>query len=236
VIIRSTGAGCPLWVILVLAALGTALGWATGRVLGTGEYRIESDEAGALPRTRWWPALALAVLWGFLAWRIGDLAGWAALPAYLLFGWLAVCLMWIDLDVHRLPDGLVLPAYPALLALVGAATLGIGAWRPLVTALIGMAALFVLYFVMAFISPASLGFGDVKLSGLIGLVLGWLGLDVALLGVLAGFVAGGVIAVVLLVAQRAGLKSYIAFGPAMLVGALLALAFEFQFVPASALG
>lgn len=235
-IVRSAGAGTPLWLVLAFALLGGAIGWVTGRQLGSGGYRIESDGVEALPRNVWWPAPALAALWAFLAWRIGDTAGWAALPAYLLFAWLAVCLVWIDLDVHRLPDGLVLPAYPAVLALVAAAALGAEDWWRLASALIGMAALFVLYFVLAFISPSSLGFGDVKLSGVIGLVLGWLGLDAAFVGVLGGFVAGGVIAIVLLVGQRAGLKSHIAFGPAMLVGALLALVFEFQLVPASALG
>jgi len=170
-------------------------------------------------------------VWAFLTWRIGDTAGWAALPAYLFFGWLAVALVWIDIDVHRLPDGLVLPAYPALLALLACASLGAGDWRPMLNALIAMTVLYALYFVMAFISPASLGFGDVKLSGLIGLVLGWLGLGTALLGLLAGFVAGGVIAIVMLVAQRAGLRSHIAFGPAMLLGAFAALALEYRLVP-----
>ncbi|HEU5456601.1 MAG TPA: prepilin peptidase [Nocardioides sp.] len=226
------GAGVPPWTVAVLALAGAVLGWATGRILGTGGYRIESDEAGpALPRAPWWPAPALALVWAFLAWRLGDTAGWAALPAYLFFGWLAVALVWIDIDVHRLPDGLVLPAYPALLALLACASLGAGDWRPMLNALIAMVALYALYFVMAFISPSSLGFGDVKLSGLIGLVLGWLGLGTALLGLLAGFVAGGVIAIVMLVAQRAGLRSHIAFGPAMLLGAFAALALDYRLVP-----
>jgi leader peptidase (prepilin peptidase)/N-methyltransferase len=229
----AAGAGAPVWVIAVLALLGASVGAVTGRALGTGGYRIESDEpATTLPRAPWWPVPALALLWGFLAWRIGDLAAWAALPAYLFFAWLAVALIWIDVDVHRLPDGLVLPAYPALLVLLACATLGAGEWRPLRDALVAMAGMYALYFVMAMISTASLGFGDVKLSGLIGLTLGWLGLGTALLGLLAGFVAGGVIALVMLVAQRAGLRSHIAFGPAMLIGALLALAFEYHLVPA----
>ncbi|TQJ51072.1 A24 family peptidase [Phycicoccus sp. SLBN-51] len=229
----AAGAGAPAWVVAALAVLGGVLGVVTGRALGTGGYRVEADEPGSiLPRAPWWPAPALALLWGFLAWRIGDLAAWAALPAYLFFAWLAVSLVWIDVDVHRLPDGLVLPAYPALLVLLACASVGAGDWRPMRDALVAMAGLYVLYFLMALASPASLGFGDVKLSGLIGLVLGWLGLGTALLGLLAGFVAGGLIAIVMLVAQRAGLRSHIAFGPAMIIGALLALAFEYQLFPA----
>jgi leader peptidase (prepilin peptidase)/N-methyltransferase len=180
----------------------------------------------------WWPAPVLGLLWAFLAWRLGDLAGWAALPAYLFFAWLAVALVWIDFDVHRLPDGLVLPAYPALLVLLACASLGAGDWRRMLDALIAMAALYALYFVMAMISPSSLGFGDVKLSGLIGLALGWLSLGTALFGLLAGFVAGGVIALGMLLAQRAGLRSHIAFGPAMIAGAVVALGLEYQLLPA----
>ncbi|WP_270887859.1 prepilin peptidase [Pedococcus sp. 5OH_020] len=229
-IVLGSGAHTAGWLLALFGVLGALVGWYTGRQLATGGYRITSDDAGALPRHAWWPAVALAVLWGFLAWRVGDVAGWAALPAYLLFAWLTVALIWIDADVHRLPDGLVLPAYPALLVLVGVATLGLGDWRPLVRALLCLAVMYALYFVMAIASPGSLGFGDVKLSGLIGLVLGWWGLGTAVMGLLAGFVVGGVLAVVMLVGRRVGLRSHIAFGPSMLLGALLALAVEYQLV------
>jgi leader peptidase (prepilin peptidase)/N-methyltransferase len=174
--------------------------------------------------------VALALLWTLVGWRIGDLAGWAALPAYLLFAWLAVGLVWIDADVHRLPDGLVLPAYPALLVLVVVATAGLGQWSALWRALACLAALYVLYLVMHLVSPASLGFGDVKLSGLIGLLLGWLGVADAMVAVLAGFLVGGLIALVMLVGQRVGMRSHIAFGPSMLAGAFVALLVEYQWV------
>lgn len=224
----ANGSGVAAWVVVLLAVAGAGLGAVTGRSLAEAGYRIESDEAGAPPRHWWWPAVALALLWALVGWRIGDLAGWAAAPAYLLFAWLAVGLVWIDADVHRLPDGLVLPAYPALLVLVVVATAGLGDWRALVRALVCMAALYVLYFVLAFVSPSSLGFGDVKLSGLIGLLLGWLGVGHAVVALLAGFIVGGVVALVMLVGQRVGLRSHIAFGPSMLAGAFVALAVEYH--------
>lgn len=229
-IVRAAGAGTSAWVLAALALLGLLVGGLTGRRLADGGYRTEYDEAGDLPRVWWWPAPVLAALWVFLGWRIGDFAGWAALPAFLLFGWLTVALVWIDADVHRLPDGLVLPAYPALLALLVAATLGLGDWGALWRGLICLAAVFVLFLLMNLASPASLGFGDVKLSGLIGLLLGWVGVPQAVLGVLAGVVVGGVVAVLMLVAQRVGLRSHIAYGPSLLLGAFLALAFEYQLV------
>ena len=224
----ANGSGVAAWVVVLLAVAGAGLGAVTGRSLAEAGYRIESDEAGAPPRHWWWPAVALALLWALVGWRIGDLAGWAAAPAYLLFAWLAVGLVWIDADVHRLPDGLVLPAYPALLVLLVVATAGLGDWRALVRALVCMAALYVLYFVLAFVSPSSLGFGDVKLSGLIGLLLGWLGVGHAVVALLAGFIVGGVVALVMLVGQRVGLRSHIAFGPSMLAGAFVALAVEYH--------
>ncbi|GAB3080757.1 prepilin peptidase [Pedococcus soli] len=229
-IARSAGVGAPVWVVAVLALAGLLLGGLTGRRLSEGGYRTEYDEAGALPRVWWWPAPVLALLWGFLAWRIGDYAGWAALPAFLLFAWLTVALVWIDADVHRLPDGLVLPAYPALGVLLLVATLGLGDWHAAVRALLCLAAVFTLFFLMNLVSPASLGFGDVKLSGLIGLLLGWLGVQQAVSGIVAGFVVGGVVALLMLVGQRVGLRSHIAYGPSLLVGTFLALAFEYQLV------
>ena len=224
----AVGSGTAAWVLGLLAGAGAGLGAVTGRSRADAGYRIESDEAGTPPRHWWWPAVALALLWALVGWRIGDLAGWAAVPAYLLFAWLAVGLVWIDADVHRLPDGLVLPAYPALLVLVVVATAGLGDWGALVRALACMAAMYVLYFILAFVSPSSLGFGDVKLSGLIGLLLGWLGVGHAVVALLAGFLVGGVIALVMLVGQRVGLRSHIAFGPSMLAGAFVALVFEYH--------
>ena len=64
------------------------------------------------PGRPWWPGPLTALLSALAAWAIGDLGSWAALPAYLLFAWLTVGLIWIDLDVHRLPVGLVVPPPP----------------------------------------------------------------------------------------------------------------------------
>ena len=196
------GSGVAAWVLVLLALAGAGLGVVTGRTLARAGYRIESDEATTLPRHWWWPAAVLALLWAFLGWRIGDLAGWAALPAYLLFAWLTVALVWIDADVHRLPDGLVLPAYPALLALVLVATAGLGEWSASGVRSAAWSRCTSCSSSCTYLAP-SLGFGDVKLSGLIGLLLGWLGVGHALMAVLAGFIVGGLVALVML-ARSAG--------------------------------
>ena len=83
--------------------------------------------------------------------------------------------------------------------------------------------LFVLFLVLALISPSALGMGDVKLAGLVGLPLGWLGWDAVLLGTAAGFVVQAVLSLVLLAARRIDLRGELPFGPAMLLGAAVAV-------------
>jgi leader peptidase (prepilin peptidase)/N-methyltransferase len=74
------------------------------------------------------------------------------------------------------------------------------------------------------VSPEGLGLGDVKLLGLLGLVLGWAGWGVLLAGVFLGLVAGAVVSMFLLVTRRAGWRTALPFGPPLLAGAVLALA------------
>jgi leader peptidase (prepilin peptidase)/N-methyltransferase len=147
----------------------------------------------------------------------------AALPAYLWLGVVGVTLGVIDVDCHRLPDRLTLPSYPAGVILLGAASLAHHDLPALARAGLAAAAVFAVFFLLAFISPSSLGFGDVKLAGLLGLYLGWLGWGVLLLGLVAGFTVGAVAAIVLLTGRRVGWSSDVAFGPSLLAGALLAV-------------
>jgi leader peptidase (prepilin peptidase)/N-methyltransferase len=133
-------------------------------------------------------------------------------------------LAFIDVAQHRLPDPLTLPSYP-----IGAALFGIavpftddGGTRYL-HALTGLGALLLLFAVQWFIAPNAIGLGDVKLSGVLGLYLGWLGWSAWTMGVFAMFLSGGVFALGLLVTRRATRKSTIPFGPFMLVGALAAV-------------
>jgi leader peptidase (prepilin peptidase)/N-methyltransferase len=86
-----------------------------------------------------------------------------------------------------------------------------------------MAALFGLYFLLAFIYPAGMGFGDVKLAGVLGMYLGWLGWAEVITGAFLGFLLGGVVGALLMAVRRAGRKSQIPFGPYMLLGAFIAI-------------
>ncbi len=98
-----------------------------------------------------------------------------------------------------------------------------GSWDAYLRAWLGGLALFAFYFLLAFIYPAGMGFGDVKLAGVIGLYLGWLGWGSVLVGAFLGFLLGAVVGVALIVFGSAGRKSAIPFGPFMLAGAFIAV-------------
>jgi len=166
--------------------------------------------------------LTTGLLFALLAIRFG--ASWE-LPAYLYLAAVGVALAAIDLDTKRLPDRLTLPSYPVAVVLLGVAALAGDAPGDLVRALLGMVALGGAYFLLAFIYPAGMGLGDVKLAGVLGLYLAYLGWGTLVVGFAAGFLLGGVFAIALLVAGRAGRKTGIPFGPFMIAGAFVAVFF-----------
>lgn len=150
--------------------------------------------------------------------------GWSAdLPAFLALAGSAALLTVIDLQHRLLPNRVVLPAFGAGAVLLAGAALADQAWDALLRAGAGAAVLFTAFLILALISPRSLGMGDVKLAGLLGLYLGWLGWGLLVLGAAAGFVVQAVVALGLLAARRIGLRAELPFGPAMLLGAALAL-------------
>jgi leader peptidase (prepilin peptidase)/N-methyltransferase len=141
------------------------------------------------------------------------------LAAFLYLAAVSIALALIDLDTHRLPNKIVLPAYIVGAVLLGAAALLAGDLERLLGAGIGLAAMWLAYFLMAILYPGGMGFGDVKLAGVLGLFLGWLSWGPLIVGSFAAFLLGGVFALVLLASKRVTRKGGIPFGPWMLAGA-----------------
>jgi leader peptidase (prepilin peptidase)/N-methyltransferase len=171
-----------------------------------------------------YPAVELltAALFALLAIKFG--ASWE-LPAFLYLAAVGIALAAIDLDTKRLPNVLTLPSY-----VVGGVLLLLPAvlddrWGDYSRAWMGAAALFAFYFVLAFIYPAGMGFGDVKLAGLLGLYLGWLSWGAVVVGGFLGFLLGAVVGGAMMIGRKAGRKTAIPFGPFMIAGALLAVFF-----------
>lgn len=220
------------WAILLLGLVGAGVGAGLTRVLAGATYRHVQERDRPPPRHTWWLVIAVAVAWASLTFRIGGYAQWSLLPAYLFLGVIGAALTFVDLDVHRLPDLIVLPSYPIAALLLLVPTVVTGQWSWLLRAALAGLALFLVYLILALVSPGGggLGFGDVKLAGLLGLLLGWVGWGPVLVSVLAAFLIGGALALLLLAARRASRSSHIAFGPSMILGAWVALMFPVRLI------
>jgi len=162
----------------------------------------------------------IAVVWTLAVIRLGT--NWNLL-AFLPFLWVLVALSLIDLETKLLPNRIVYPSVVAGIGLLAVAVAlgpeGIHAWLRGLEAMVASAGVF---FVIALISPAGMGMGDVKLAGLIGLFLGYLSWGRVFAAFFLAFLAGAVVGIALMVARKAGRKTAIPFGPFMALGAILA--------------
>lgn len=210
----------PLLAVVLGALLGAVLGrwplaaWAMANL--TDERRPERG-------IRLASCLATAATFAVIAGRFADASGWAVLPALLVFAAASTVLAIVDLVEKRLPNAVIAPALIAIAVLLVIAAALTGEWLRLAWVLAGGAGMFAVYLVLALISPRSMGMGDVKLAALIGALLGWFGLSCWLVGLVAAFIVGGVVALVALALRRVTLRGSIPFGPSMLVGAMVAL-------------
>jgi leader peptidase (prepilin peptidase)/N-methyltransferase len=158
-----------------------------------------------------------ALIGGVLA-EAASLDG--ALPAWCYLAAVGLLLSYVDARLRVLPKQIIGPSYVVVAVLLGFAAFQEGTPSPLVHAALGCALMATVYFVLWFIYPAGMGFGDVRLAGLLGMGLGYLGWAQVIVGLYAGFVLGGVGGLMLLMLQRLPDRHY-AFGPFMVTGALL---------------
>ncbi|MEV7803517.1 A24 family peptidase [Microbispora sp. NPDC088329] len=168
-----------------------------------------------LPRPPYVVEAATALTAALVVWRVHD--GWVV-AAWLYAVVAGAALAEIDRRTWRLPDAITLPSYPILLALLAPS-------GRLLPALAAGCALGAVYAVLWFARPTGLGLGDVKLAGLIGLLTGALGAQATVVAGMAGQILGALYALGLLLARRATRTTEFPFGPFMLAGALVAVAF-----------
>jgi leader peptidase (prepilin peptidase)/N-methyltransferase len=134
----------------------------------------------------------------------------------------AVALSVVDWRTRLLPTAVIRPAALGILALVVVGAVVTQDLHALERSLLCGVLGFVFFFVVFWIYPRGLGFGDVRLSGLLGLTLGWVGWGTFVIGLYAGFLLGGVIGGVLSLLRVVDRKGY-PFGPFILAGALIGL-------------
>jgi leader peptidase (prepilin peptidase)/N-methyltransferase len=173
---------------------------------------------GGLPGTgvRITTAVITGLLCAAFAFRFGADAG---LPAFVLLAILGVQLARIDISLHLLPNPLVLSLLLGGLFCLLAAIVGGSQWTDVLRAVAGGAILFVIYLILAVISPSGMGMGDVKFAAPIGLYLGYLGWSQLLYGGLLGFSLNGIVTVLVLRKNRAVRTSEVPHGPSMFLAA-----------------
>lgn len=165
-------------------------------------------------------------------WQHTPVAFWLVLAACAYFAVMAVRLTVIDIRHHLLPNRIVFPSYgvagvlllaAALLAGPGGGPAAAVLESPALRVVAGAAALWLFYFVLRVAYPPGMGFGDVKLAGVLGMYLGYLGWQHLFAGTFLAFLLGGLWSLGLLATRRGSLKSDIPFGPFMLAGAAAAM-------------
>lgn len=171
----------------------------------------------ARPGLRWRAAVAAAVAAGLvgvaLGWR------WTLLPLVTLVP-VGVALAVVDWRTRLLPTRVIAPTY-VVMGLLAVVAAGLADdWPSLVRAVWGLVLARGAFWLLWLVHPRGMGFGDVRLAGVLGLTLGLLGWGQLLLGIYAGFVLGG-IGGLLLAAVRVVDRGAYPFGPFMLLGALV---------------
>jgi len=169
-----------------------------------------------------YPLVELATAGLFVAAALRFGADWA-LPAFLVLFASLLAISAIDLEHYIIPNRVVYPTLAIALPLLAAAAAIDGRWRPLEHAAIGALVAWGLLLVIHVVSPRGMGFGDVRLAFVLGLFLGWLGLDHVFLGLFLGFLFGAVVGLALIVARRKGRREHIPFGPFLAAGAVVAV-------------
>jgi len=166
--------------------------------------------------------LLTATLYGAVAARLGlD----PALPAFLVLMAALVAISAIDLEHFIVPNRVVYPAlFISTPMLVVAAAVGRD-WRSLWGAAVGGLLAWGTLLVIHLVSPAGMGFGDVRLAGLIGVHLGWLSLRHVVLGLFLAFLTAAVTGIVLIATALRTRKDKVPFGPFLAIGAVLTILF-----------
>jgi leader peptidase (prepilin peptidase)/N-methyltransferase len=131
-----------------------------------------------------------------------------------------LCLSVVDLELLRVPDRILGPSL-ALVAVAMAAAAPWTGWDHLLRALAGGAAAFAVFCAVHLAVPHGLGFGDVKLSFLLGGLLGWIGLAHVFVGLFAGVLLGAGVGVVLRWSRRLGPRQHVPFVPFLAAGTVL---------------
>jgi leader peptidase (prepilin peptidase)/N-methyltransferase len=167
-----------------------------------------------IPQRILWVEFSTGILFAFLFWRYGMTFEF---PLIAFYTCILFVLAVIDLRHKLILNVIVYPA--AAIALI------IGFFLPefdIYKGVLGGAIGFAILMIPALVSHTGMGWGDVKMAGLIGLMTGYPRVFAGLLG---GIILGGVTAVILIILRKKSRKDTIPFGPFLALGAFWALVY-----------
>ena len=165
----------------------------------------------------WKTALASAIAGAM----VGGQVGWSWELLFLMYLVpVGVALAVVDWRTRLLPTWVIAPSYAVVAVLALAAALLGHDLDDLARAGWGWAVAGGTFLLLWLIYPRGMGYGDVRLSGVLGIALGYLGWGELLVGVYAGFLLGGIGGTLLTLLRIVDRRAY-PFGPFMLLGALI---------------
>ena len=202
------------WHIVGLTLVGLLVGelawWAARGLAPEGEQRPPSQQHA------WATRLLSATLFGLAGWRFGgDSRLWFVLPYSVVL----LIILVMDLQHRLIVDKVTFPAM-AVVLVASPFWPGLGLPSALLGGLFALVIFGVLLAIAWRIHPDALGMGDLKLAVLIGLASGF---PLVLRALLAGFLAGGIIALALLALRLKSMKDTMPYGPGLVAGAFYAL-------------
>ena len=177
------------------------------------------------PRNLIWIPVLNAIVFGVVAASVPSLA---VLPAYLVFAATMVILTITDIQTKLIPNRILGPATGVSIGLLAVGGLLTAEFSALGTAAVGGLAYFGVLFTLALVGRGALGFGDVKMSFVIGVFTGYISLGYVVIAGIGAFIVAGVVSVLLIVTRRYSRKDMIPFGPFMTSAAIIAIVFGQQ--------
>ena len=164
--------------------------------------------------------LGTAALFVAAAIRLGPT--WS-LPAFCVFFAALLAVSVIDLHHYLIPNRVVYPTLCLVVPLMARAAAVDGSWSHFGDAAIGGMGAFAALFLVHLVSPRGMGFGDVRLAGVIGFMAGWLGFRYVVLALFLAFLLASVVGVALIVSRLRSRRDAVPFGPFMAAGAVVAV-------------
>jgi len=169
--------------------------------------------------------LLTSALFAVMAYVVTTL-GMDLVPGILLtvvlcyFSFIAVVLSIIDFKTMTLPTVLIYPTLGFSAVMLTVTALVMGDPAKFLWMIVGSLISAGFYFIIWFIRPGAIGFGDVRLALLTGAILGWFSLGYVILAVLASFVIMSVVFAPLMLAKIVGPKTKAPFGPWIIVATI----------------